>query len=245
MACEAFIIHLARATSRKEAVEAAVRNVGMPATVMDAVDGQALSDAEVRAWYPGHALFEPRYPFPLGRGEIACFQSHRNAWKEILKRNLDFGIVLEDDTAVDQVDIGKAVSCYTAFANLSDFVSLQTRPLPSGGSCVFSHEDCSLHQFAPTPLRCSGQIIGREAARQLLSVTDQFDRPVDSLLQMPCATGVRVLCAGPSGVSDWPEDFGGSVAQSKARRSFPDRLHREVSRAIYRSRISRMANKAS
>ena len=73
----------------------------------------------------------------MGRGEIACFESHRNAWKEILKRNLDFGIVLEDDTAIDQVDIGKAVSCYTAFGNLSDFVSLQIRPLPSGGGASF------------------------------------------------------------------------------------------------------------
>ena len=245
MACEAFIIHLARATSRKEAVEAAVRNVGMPATVMDAVDGQALSDAEVATWYPGHALFEPRYPFPLGRGEIACFQSHRNAWKEILKRNLDFAVVLEDDTAIDRSQIEKVASFFADFGKSDDYVSLQTRPIVSGAKPIFCDGRANLIQQIPPPLRTSGQIVGREAARKLLSVTEQFDRPIDCLLQMFWVTGVRMLCASPSGVSDWPEDFGGSVAQSKARRSFPDRLHREVSRAIYRSRISRMANKAS
>ena len=91
MSCEAFIVHLARATGRAAAVQAAAAAVGMPCTVVDAVDGQRLSQTELDAAYVPNGLHAPRYPFVWGRGEIACFLSHRKVWAEIVARGLDWG----------------------------------------------------------------------------------------------------------------------------------------------------------
>lgn len=241
MTCEAFIVHLARATGRAAAVQAAAAAVGMPCTVVDAVDGQRLSQAELDAVYVP-ALHAPRYPFALGRGEIACFLSHRKIWAEIVARGLDWGMVLEDDVAVDPQAIARAVAAVRARGVTSDYVSLQTRPIPDG-ALVHSHDGCALRRITPPPLRTSGQIVGRQAAERLLAVTARFDRPIDVLLQMTWLTGVPVLCADPSGIGDWPEPVGGSVAQNKRRRGLGESLGREVARTLYRRRIAALARR--
>lgn len=244
MSCEAFIVHLARATGRAAAVQAAAAAVGMPCTVVDAVDGQRLSQTELDAAYVPNGLHAPRYPFVLGRGEIACFLSHRKVWAEIVARGLDWGVVLEDDVAVDPQVIARAVAAVQARGVTSEYVSLQTRPVPDG-EVIHSHDGCDLHRVAPPPLRTSGQIVGRQAAERLLAVTARFDRPIDVFLQMTWVTGVPVLCANPSGISDWPEPMGGSVAQSKPRRGLGESLRREVARTIYRRRIAAIARRQS
>ena len=40
---------------------------------------------------------EPFHGRPLTFGEIGCFMSHYNIWMEIVERNLDTVLVLEDD----------------------------------------------------------------------------------------------------------------------------------------------------
>jgi GR25 family glycosyltransferase involved in LPS biosynthesis len=110
---------------------------------------------------------------------------------------------------------------------------------------IHSHDGCDLQCVAPPPLRTSGQIVGRQAAERLLATTARFDRPIDVFLQMTWVTGVPVLCANPSGISDWPEPMGGSVAQSKPRRGLGESLRREVARTIYRRRIAAIARRQS
>lgn len=240
MRCEAFIVHLARAEGRRGAVQAASAAVGMPVTVVDAVDGQRLSDAELEAAYVPDGLHAPRYPFALGRGEIACFLSHRKVWAMIIEKGLDFGLVLEDDVLVDPSALARAVAVTRAVGTGAEYVSLQTRPVPRG-SVIGTEDGCRLVEAVPPPLRTSGQIVGREAAARLLDMTARFDRPIDVLLQMTWVTGVRVLCADPSGISDWPDQMGGSVAQVKRRRGVVESLRRDVARTIYRRRIASLA----
>ena len=242
MVCEAFIVHLARATGRAAAVQSAAAAVGMPCTVMDAVDGQRLSQAELGAVFVPEGLHAPRYPFAIGRGEIACFLSHRKVWAEIVSRGLDWGVVLEDDVAVDRDALARAVAAVRARGVLSDYVSLQTRPVPQG-EVVAREGSCALVRVTPPPLRTSGQIVGRLAAERLLDVTARFDRPIDVMLQMTWVTGVPVLCADPSGISDWPELMGGSVAQTKRRRGLGASLGREVARTLYRRRVAALARR--
>lgn len=242
MTCEAFIVHLARAKSRATAVRAAVASVGMPCTVVDAVDGQLLSQMDLDTNYVPQGSHEPHYPFSLGRGEIACFMSHRKVWAEIVARGLDWGLVFEDDVAIDPPSLAQAVALVKARGVTSDYVSLQTRPVPRG-EVVYQADGCALQHVIPPPLRTSGQIVGREAAVRLLEVTARFDRPIDVFLQMEWVTGVKVLCANPSGTTDWPEPMGGSVAQAKRRRGLFESLRREVARALYRHRIALRARR--
>ncbi len=240
MRCEAFIVHLDRAKGRESAVAAARAAVGMPVTVVNAVDGMQLTAAELSAVYVADGLYEPHYPFPLGRGEIACFLSHRKVWGMILERGLDYGVVLEDDDVVDSKALQNAVVLTDAATDGSAYVSLQTRPVPSGRRIATSH-GCRLLDVSPPPLRTSGQIVGRHAALRLLDLTKRFDRPIDALIQMTWITGVPVLCASPSGISDWPEPVGGSVAQVKHRRGLLEIIRREMARTLYRRRFAALA----
>lgn len=242
MTCEAFIVHLARATGRAAAVQAAVTSIGMPCKVVEAVDGQSLTPAELDAVYVPRGLNALHYPFALGRGEIACFMSHRKVWAEIVERRLDWGVVLEDDVAIDPDAIADVLSLVQTRGVLTDYVSLQTRRLPVGRT-VYQQDACRLLRVTPPPLRTSGQIVGRIAAERLLEATNRFDRPIDVFLQMEWITKVPVLCADPSGVSDWPEPTGGSMAQSKRRRGLASILRRELDRTLYRRRIAVLARR--
>src|SRR5690606_20025823 len=108
MRIEGFVIHLKRAVGRRPQVDELLRRLPVPTHVLDAVDGQTLTDAEVASVYR-RGLHQPHYPFALRRGEIACFLSHRQAWREIVDRNLDAGLVLEDDVGLDPVLFKKAL----------------------------------------------------------------------------------------------------------------------------------------
>ena len=96
---EAFIIHLARAKARRPQVERILSACPVPAHVIDAVDGRALSTEELQAAYTRRSLHAPRYPFALSVGEIGCFLSHRKAWQAILDAGLDAGLVIEDSVS--------------------------------------------------------------------------------------------------------------------------------------------------
>lgn len=241
MGIEAFIIHLARASGRAPVVEAARRGVMMPCTVVDAVDGQLLGEVELGRTYAPNPLYLPPYPFRLGRGEIACFLSHRKVWQMIVDRGLEWGLVLEDDVAVSSEVLAGTVATVRDWGDLSAYVSLQTRPLPMERKVLYQGSGGCLVEISPAPLRTSGQIVGRHAAKRLLECTGHLDRPVDVFLQMTWESGVPVVCADPSGIKDWPEPTGGSVAQTKRNRGVLALLRREVARTIYRHRIARIA----
>ena len=236
-ACEAFVIHLDRAVERAAPVAEICASLPWPTNMIDAVDGRKLGEGYLRNVYVETGLHEPRYPFKLGVGEIACFLSHRLAWQMIIDRNLDYGIVFEDDV---KVDVGELEAVFRVVSDLKlrdSFVSLQTRPLPMGGEEAFARQGVSLLRFRPHPLRCSGQIIGRDAARKLLDLSERFDRPVDSFVQMTWVTGVHTLCSSPRALSDWPTTIGSTTAQASHRKSLAERLYREVKRFAYRRKI--------
>jgi glycosyl transferase family 25 len=242
-ACEAFVIHLARAVQRAEPVAEMRATLPWPTRVIEAVDGKKLGQEVIRRVYVEAGLFEPRYPFRLGVGEIACFMSHRLAWQNIVDRNLDFGMVFEDDV---KVDVGELQAVFRLVSDLGlrdSFISLQTRPLPEGGVREQGKGGGALFRFRPHPLRCSGQIIGREAAQKLLDLSERFDRPVDSFVQMTWVTGIRTLCSSPRALSDWPSTTGTSTAQASHRKNLTERLNREVKRFVYRRKISEFSRR--
>ena len=86
-------------------------------------------------------------------------------------------------------------------------------------------------------LRTSGQLVSAAHARHLLEITERFDRPVDTLLQMNWVTGVPLSCAVPSGLSDRTEEAGGSTISLKSQKALSQKLSREIRRFLYRSRI--------
>ncbi|HIE97261.1 MAG TPA: glycosyltransferase family 25 protein, partial [Fuerstia sp.] len=179
----AFVISLERATERFAHAATLLPQLPLAGEILPAVDGSAMSPDEVAEVYR-QGQHQPNYPFELRSGEVGCFLSHRNAWKQIVERKLDAALVLEDDVCIDQDEFGDVVDFAAKNCPPGAFIQLPVRPLSSNATEFVSGERCRVVCPQVTPLRTSGQWVSRPAAEKLLAVTEKFDRPVDSFLQM-------------------------------------------------------------
>lgn len=234
----AFVIHLQRARQRKAQVERILAACPVPARVIDAVDGRAMSAQERAAVYAGK-LHEPRYPFELGPGEIGCFLSHRKAWQEIADAGLDAGLVIEDDVEIDRDVFGPALDLAMRHCSPHSYIQFQVRPVKGAVATVAQEGGVRIVRPRVADLRTSAQLVGRGAAERLLDLTGRFDRPVDGLLQMSWMTGLPLDRVDPSGVSDRTEATGGSTISGG--KTFFQRVEREFKRFFYRRAVARRA----
>jgi GR25 family glycosyltransferase involved in LPS biosynthesis len=234
-AVEAFVIHLARATQRRPRVEKLLVELQMPAGIIDAVDGNALSGEEIAAVYR-RKLHRPRYPFGLRPTEIGCFLSHRKAWQAILGRGLDAGLIVEDDVMVDGALYPRLLAFALANLGGKDVVRFPYRDYTDKGPVVAQEGDLTLAEPRMIGLGMQMQLVSAGAAAALLQATEVFDRPVDTTIQMPGVKGMRVLVARPTVIRQIGHLLGGTVVQ-KTRKSMGEIVSREISRALYRSAV--------
>jgi glycosyl transferase, family 25 len=239
---EALVIHLSRAEARRPQVERILEACPVPARVIEAVDGRALSQSDLDAVYSRDSLHAPHYPFEMTVGEVGCFLSHRNGWQAILESGRDAGLIIEDDVGIDPQPFERSLDLASQHVQSHGIVQFQVRELREPGPVVVSSGDVRLHRPAIVPLRASCTLYSRNAARHLLDVTARFDRPVDGLVQLHWVTGLRPLVAIPSGVSDRGADIGGTTIQARNVPMFK-RLRREVLRPVYRARISALSRR--
>ncbi|KAL6103085.1 colgalt1 [Pungitius sinensis] len=96
---EVFMINLQRRTDRRERMMRALYEQRIDCKVIAAVDGKATNISEIHAMgihmLPGYN--DPYHGRPLTKGELGCFLSHYNIWKEIVERRLHTSLVIEDD----------------------------------------------------------------------------------------------------------------------------------------------------
>uniref|UniRef100_A0A8C4WZZ5 Glycosyl transferase family 25 domain-containing protein n=1 Tax=Eptatretus burgeri TaxID=7764 RepID=A0A8C4WZZ5_EPTBU len=96
---EVYLINLKRREQRRRRMLNSLAELQLAAKIVEAVDGKALNDTQLQT-LGVEMLPEYRDPFSdrnLTRGEIGCFLSHYNVWKEVLLWNLRQVLVLEDD----------------------------------------------------------------------------------------------------------------------------------------------------
>ncbi|KAK1879243.1 Procollagen galactosyltransferase 2 [Dissostichus eleginoides] len=96
---EIFLINLKRRSDRRDRMLTSLSVLGINATLTEAVDGKALNSSQLQAMgidmLPGYK--DPYSERVLTRGEIGCFLSHHNIWKQVQQQDLQQVLVLEDD----------------------------------------------------------------------------------------------------------------------------------------------------
>jgi GR25 family glycosyltransferase involved in LPS biosynthesis len=230
---EAFVIHVKRAVKRRPQVDELVSKLPLATTVIDAVDGETLDDRTIDTHYK-RKLHRPYYPFELRRNEIACFLSHRLAWQTILDRGLDAGLIVEDDVQPLDKIFPPMLELALETVQPEDFIRFPYRAYTDKGERVAGEEQANLVRPKLVGLGTQMQLVGREAAAELLRVTEVFDRPVDTTIQMRWLTRMRILATKPVAIREITMQLGGSVIQHRARRKRSEVLAREVKRALYR-----------
>lgn len=228
----AFIIHLRRATKRGGHVRALIERLPIKAEFIDAVDGLDMSDDEVRAVYC-RSLHSPHYPFTLRVSEVACFLSHRKAWRAIVDRKVDAGLIVEDDVDVDDAAFAAQLKLAMDCVQTGDYIRFPRWPRGEKGPEVIRAGTNSIIQPALPGLGMQMQLVGRDAAIALLAATERFDRPVDTTIQMLWLHPIRVLSARPITIREIDFDLGGTVVQDK-NKTVLGRLRREFLRPYYR-----------
>lgn len=230
---KAFIIHLDRAHDRLAQVDILSSQIPFNTVVLSAIDSQKLDESMIRQFYH-KKLYRPYYPFTLSTNEIACFLSHRKAWQYIADENLDAGLILEDDVLPNEQFIN-AVHFALEHMGPQDFIRFPFREKETGKT-LFKQSSFRIIEPVKVGLGQVTQLIGRDAAKQLLKFTEKFDRPVDTTMQIFWKTGIKPLVTLPPCIKEISMQLGGSTIQTK--NSFFSRLHHEIMRPIYRLMIS-------
>ncbi|XP_074911781.1 inactive glycosyltransferase 25 family member 3 isoform X3 [Buteo buteo] len=96
---EIFLINLVRRPDRRQRMLASLQELEIAPRVVDAVDGSTLNSSDIKVLgvdlLPGY--YDPFSGRTLTKGEVGCFLSHYNVWKEIVSRGLERSVVFEDD----------------------------------------------------------------------------------------------------------------------------------------------------
>ncbi|NXK04542.1 GT253 glycosyltransferase, partial [Herpetotheres cachinnans] len=96
---EIFLINLVRRPDRRRRMLASLQELEIAPRVMDAVDGSTLNSSDIKVLgvdlLPGY--YDPFSGRTLTKGEVGCFLSHYNVWKEIVSQGLEQSVVFEDD----------------------------------------------------------------------------------------------------------------------------------------------------
>jgi GR25 family glycosyltransferase involved in LPS biosynthesis len=235
-----YIIHLDGSAARRPLVEALMARLP-DAEVLAAVDGRVLSDAE-RAAICVPMLHRPRYPFPPRPGEVGCFLSHRKAWERIVASGDEAALIVEDDIVpAEGFDAALALALENAAPNR--LIRFPLRDREEAEEVVALSGDVRLHRPRVIGLTTGMQLVGREAAARLLALTEQFDRPVDTFLQMRWLTGVETLTLSPAPVRSAVAETGGSTIQSHT--SPLAEIRRSWHRMRYRAKVARLSGAGS
>lgn len=232
------VINLARSPQRWGRISASLQALGLSFERLEAVDGAALSDAQVEACYDAQANRQ-RYFMPLRRTEVACFLSHRKAWASV--QAAAPLVVLEDD--VEFVAPPQAVlSVLAAYLQQAGpcMVKLYSKRAVRGQVLATWPGGYQLIRPSLAPLGAQAQALNHAAAQRLLAVTERFWEPVDVALQRRWDTGVDMLVLAPNVVREVSAEVGGSTIQGRAAAlagpGFAARFQRELARPWFRLR---------
>ena len=125
--------------------------------------------------------------------EVACFQSHRKCWQEILDRGLEAALIIEDDVDIIDVEFTSAVDLAMKEIQMGDLVRFPIKPREKPINTTVKRDNISIFEPTLVGLGTQAQIVTYDAASQLLEKTEHFDRPIDVYLQLRWEHGVRIL----------------------------------------------------
>ncbi|MBO9450648.1 glycosyltransferase family 25 protein [Tropicibacter sp. R16_0] len=230
---QSFIIHMPGDAKRAPNAEALLNTLSN-AQIVDAVIGKKVLEHGALTPLPGN-LHAPRYPFTLSAGEVGCFLSHRACWQKIVDEDLDYALIAEDDLSITPDLWAEAMDLVETHATADTFIRLPAKHRETPAQMVADRTRAKLFLPKVIGLQTVCQVVGKNAAKRLLKVTEELDRPVDTFLQMHWITQQPIHTILPNGVSEITEALGGSTIQKKAT---SNKILREINRAVYRARVS-------
>ena len=213
-----YVINMAANTTRMARASAVLERLGIPFTRFEAVDGRALSQAELARVYDPVANAR-RARHPMIGPELGCYLSHIALWERIASGAAAGGVILEDDFTADG-DLAAVLAALETDAGaweLAKLFSLHARqgvvarqPLVPGREIVVPYK---------VPTTTLGYAIRREAAARLAGIALPVSRPIDEDHKHFWEIGLRVALVMPPPLSFGEQEAETGTIQGARRRA--------------------------
>jgi glycosyl transferase family 25 len=191
-----YVVSLRSAAVRRARCAETLGRLGVSFDFFDAVDGAALSEAEMAAVYDAERNAR-EFKRPLSRGEIGCALSHYELWKRIAADEHGGAVILEDDfEAAEQLPELLRQICSAPLENC--MVKLFALGPVGGPQVALLSDGYRLVMPDRVPGQTLGYTVDRAAAAALAALALPMGRPVDMEIKHWWQFDVPVLVVQPT-----------------------------------------------
>jgi glycosyl transferase family 25 len=221
MKFKVFLINLDNSTERFTFMDEQLKQLGVEYQRISAVYGKDLHDTEIAKVYDPQTNLQ-KYDKKLNLGEIGCYLSHVQCWQMIIEQQLDYALILEDDSILDPA----LMTVIQHINNLSadwDYIKLCHGRKPKGiVKSIVLDERFSLSTCLKLPASTRGQCVSFAGAQKLLATAYPIARPVDIDIQFWFEKQLRCFVVRPFPVIGTDLD---SDINRQGRRTHVERHH--------------------
>ena len=237
-----FVINLERDTERRRHMTSLLRELGLAAEFVSAVNGRSLTAAERAAYDRARAL--RIYGVEMMDTEIACCLSHYGIYRRMIDEDIATALILEDDVRVDAgfptVVQDVLASSFTDWLVVrfdtkrtqlhappsAKFAGTRVAELPGGGA---------MYRLRTHVLGTGAYLIRNEGAARMLSYGARIFMPIDQTMDRFWENGIVPYVVRPFPVLQ-NEDFGSSTGvrppDRRSAQPAPVRLLRRGQRMV-------------
>jgi len=222
------VISLRGASARRRAFAAAAQEATLPWSFLDASEQL---HPDLRYDEDEAVVAKGR---PLTKGEIGCYSSHFEAWKQLLADDHDQYVVLEDDVIADW-DYLAALAAMDHEAAGHDYIRLYyKRPVPTRIlERDFGARARWLTELTGYCFGTQGYLITRRGARLFAERFRQMRRPIDDEMDRSWIHGIPNLAVFPFPIVERAQESAIGLSRFEAH-AVPPRL--KFRRALQRQR---------
>ena len=212
-----FLINLPRATERRQKMEEQLAALNLPYELFNAVDGRERGEELLKRL--DKRAFERNAGRKVLMGELGCYASHLEVWKETLASGAEFALVLEDDVVFHE-DFLDAIELAISHARHWDYLKLNRirAKIPVRQGKIGTYD---LNAYLGPATGTGAYLIKASTIRKLMPGMLPITRPFDHELNRFFAHDFRLLGLEPfpSHIDDGGVDFIARDAGPVAKRA--------------------------
>ena len=200
-----YVISLKSSSGRKKLITESLNNSGIQHSVVEAVNGTALSDQEVMSISSG-IFKQGLYSRNLLKGEIGCVLSHFSLYRKMIDEDIEIACILEDDAVIAD-NFRDFLFSKNLNVNGWDILFLGHHSLLSKketssiDKLQFKIPNYTIGEPVEIPVGSYGYMIRRNAAARILEHGYPVRKPLDFYIGNAPALGIKAKVISPPCIS--------------------------------------------
>jgi glycosyl transferase family 25 len=187
-----FYINRDRDEARRVFIEWYLREAGVDAERIPAVEGLAVPRSQVHFFYD-----DDTQSSRLNPGEVGCYASHLMAASIVIDRGLEHALILEDDAEFSPEFAQSLENILASLPAGWDLVHLSGDPSHATKPVARLEQSGTLVRYSRVPSGTVAYLISRTGAKKFLTSSKRF-WPVDTDLRQPWRYGLQIYGVVPA-----------------------------------------------